>query len=591
MALALSRPLFPLAYNQTISDWIITNMQDFDNNNQKTFNNKDRMVTTFRNDLLMMLFQNAVRKYAISETYQGYDVSTQIPVQIIKKLNFGAFVKENKSGVPTLYIDKKQLENDFNTKAWMKGTTAKNSYTSRGLYALEPSFFSSNKQVGQTEFYKFVAEREYLRSIYPISEIKDMEGYSDELDITKAEFPEASSEKQVRMTYERVLAQRALENTFNPQQLFKSKRSSFALQFATMMKKHPELSNKYTVLQKMKVDYASDKNSNEKTRFNLYINENKYNNSVSNLYYKNLKDLADPTIRKVSDPAENKRISDFFGKVPMIAFYQSGLNKTKLNFVSVVNYQPFIDVLNQEIQKMEGILGSENSSDFLRAYFNQFLTENSRGNRNRNSFKNYFLADDLSKIPNTRDTSGQRYGVTETINPQVFVYSNLQSQKSHYAKILEMNPDITLVYNMTAKEIADPKVQFGGQNMIRSLSPGAIGIPTSQDTVKDNFSKLAPKDYDKVKKGWEVMFAEAKKRMDNGEFIGLSREGFGDPNIMPQELFVYLSKRLFEEFQYINPGSTQFQEVMDTINNMQDITDEEILQIFDDENDPFKCKI
>jgi hypothetical protein len=24
---------------------------------------------------------------------------------------------------------------------------------------------------------------------------------------------------------------------------------------------------------------------------------------------------------------------------------------------------------------------------------------------------------------------------------------------------------------------------------------------------------------------------------------------------------------------------------------MQDITDEEILQIFDDENDPFKCKI
>ena len=591
MALALSRPLFPLAYNQTISNWIITNMEDFDNNNQKTFNNKDRMVTTFRNDLMMMLFQNAVRKYAISETYQGYDVSTQIPVQIIKKLNFGAYVAENKSGVSTLYIDKKQLENDFNTKAWMKGTTAKNSYTSRGLYALEPSFFSSNKQVGQTEFYKFVAEREYLRSIYPISEIKEMEGYSDELEITKSEFPEASAEKLVRMTYERTLAQRALENTFNPQQLFKSKRSSFALQFATMMKKHPELSNKYTVLQKMKVDYASDKNSSEKTRFNLYINENNYNNSVSNLYYKNLKDLANPAIKKVADPIENKRISDYFTKVPMVAFYQSGLNKTKLNFVSVVNYQPLVDILNQEIDKMKGILGSENSSDFLRAYFNQFLTENSRGNRNRNSFKNYFLADDLSKITNTRDASGQRYGVTETINPQVFVYSNLQNQKSHYEKILEMNPDITLMYNMTAKEVANPKTQFGGQNMIRVLSPGAIGLPTSQDTVKDNFSKLAPADYAKVKKGWEMMFAEAKKRMDNGEFIGLSREGFGDPNIMPQELFVYLSKRLFEEFQYINPGSTQFTEVMDTINKMQDITDEEILQIFDDENDPFKCKI
>ena len=87
------------------------------------------------------------------------------------------------------------------------------------------------------------------------------------------------------------------------------------------------------------------------------------------------------------------------------------------------------------------------------------------------------------------------------------------------------------------------------------------------------------------------MFSEAKKRIDNGEYIALSREGYGDPNIMPEELFVYLSKRLFEEFQYINPGSTQYEEVMDTINSMQDITDEEILQIFDDENDPFKCKI
>jgi hypothetical protein len=585
LALALSRPLFPLSYNPVISDWIITNMKDFDNKNSETFNNKDRMVTTFRNDLIMMLFQNAVRKYAISESYQGYDVATSIPVEIIKKLNFGAYVKENKVGVPTLYIDKKQLENDFKSKAWMKNTTAKNSYLSRGLYPLEPTFFSSNKNIGETEFYKFVAEREYLRSIYPISEITKMEGFKDELDITKAEYPTFANEKQVRMTYERILAHRALENSFNPQQLFKTKRSAFALQFATFMKKHPELANKFAILQKMKVDYNADK-----TRFNLFVNENKYNNSISNLYYKNLKDLANPTIKKVSDPAENRRISDFFAKVPMVAFYQAGLNKTKVNFTSVVNYDSFIDVLNQEVKSLEGILNSDNSNAFLRAYFNQFLTENRRG-KNRNEFKNYFLADDLSKITDTRDASGQRYGVTETINPQVFVFSNLQAQRSHYQKILDMNPDITLMYNMTAKEIANPNIQFSGQNIIRALSPGAIGLPTSQDTVKDNFSKLDPKDYDKVIKGWEIMLSEAKKRIDNREFIALSKEGYGDPSIMPEKLFVYLSRRLFEEFQYINPGSTQYQEVMDTINSMQDITDEEILQIFDDENDPFKCKI
>ena len=202
-----------------------------------------------------------------------------------------------------------------------------------------------------------------------------------------------------------------------------------------------------------------------------------------------------------------------------------------------------------------------------------------------------FLADDLRGLKLIREKDGQRYGVSETINPQVFIYYNLESQRSHYQKILDMNPDITLMYNMTAKEVSNPSIQFGGQNMIRELSPGAIGLPTSQDTAKDNFSKLSANDYQKVITAWELMLSEGKNRIDNGENIGLSAEGYGDPNIMPEKLFVYLSRRLYEEFQYINPGSTKYKEVMDTINSMQNITDEEILQIFDEENDPFKCKL
>ena len=46
---------------------------------------------------------------------------------------------------------------------------------------------------------------------------------------------------------------------------------------------------------------------------------------------------------------------------------------------------------------------------------------------------------------------------------------------------------------------------------------------------------------------------------------------------MPQELFVYLSKRLFEEFQYVNPGSTMYNEIKKMINVQQGISDEEIL--------------
>jgi Fe-S-cluster formation regulator IscX/YfhJ len=60
---------------------------------------------------------------------------------------------------------------------------------------------------------------------------------------------------------------------------------------------------------------------------------------------------------------------------------------------------------------------------------------------------------------------------------------------------------------------------------------------------------------------------------------------------MPQELFVYLSKRLYEEFGYMNPNSIQFQEMYETVTNLQGISDEEILQQREAEEDPFKCDI
>ena len=58
---------------------------------------------------------------------------------------------------------------------------------------------------------------------------------------------------------------------------------------------------------------------------------------------------------------------------------------------------------------------------------------------------------------------------------------------------------------------------------------------------------------------------------------------------LPQELFVYLSKRLFEEFRYVNPGSTMYSQVNDLIGEAQGITDEEILSALQLEEDPFKC--
>ena len=58
---------------------------------------------------------------------------------------------------------------------------------------------------------------------------------------------------------------------------------------------------------------------------------------------------------------------------------------------------------------------------------------------------------------------------------------------------------------------------------------------------------------------------------------------------MPQELFVYLSRRLYEEFGYLNPGSMMFQEVKEVLSKTQGISDEEILAELELTEDPFNC--
>jgi len=58
---------------------------------------------------------------------------------------------------------------------------------------------------------------------------------------------------------------------------------------------------------------------------------------------------------------------------------------------------------------------------------------------------------------------------------------------------------------------------------------------------------------------------------------------------MPQELFVYLSRELYDKFRYLNPGSLLFKEVNELVSDKQGVSDDEILQTYGFESDPFNC--
>jgi len=81
-----------------------------------------------------------------------------------------------------------------------------------------------------------------------------------------------------------------------------------------------------------------------------------------------------------------------------------------------------------------------------------------------------------------------------------------------------------------------------------------------------------------------------KARLEQNLPIAFSTVGYGDPKLMPEELFVYLSKRLYEEFGYLNPGSLEFDSFNELVKSVEPITDEEIEIMMELEEDPFKCK-
>jgi len=583
LALQVGRPLFKMRYHPLITKWMIINDQDIRNSLPKTFgeNNRDQYVDTFRNDMVSLILQNTLRQYNIDKFYKSYNVEESIPVEFVNLPKYGVYVKPNKSGIPTMYIDKIALEKEFENKSWSKSATDELSYTNKGLYPLPISTFMNNGNSNKEEYFRYVAEREYLRSITPFNEVSKTDEFIGELKKIKESKKTLPYEKQVRLAYEKIISDKALSNTFNPSHLFKNAESAFAIRLNNILIKYPKLKLDYDVLEVMKVD--SDK---ENKLFNIYVTEKDYTNAVSNIYHKNLLDLANPQIKKVADEAENKYISDFFSQLPLFAFLQSGLNKTKFNFVNIVDYTPFIDVVESEKNKLISLLNNEEKGlAFLDQYYKAFNKQNNIYNSEKSRFKDYFM-----NMTQEKGATKSEYTLEPTINEFVYKYNDGDLTNVHYKNLVNANPTTVFINSTTDLELRDPGKQFKGQSYINKAAKGMnIALITALNNPVDNLSTVPASKYSVVKNKWEEAIQNMKELIESGNKIALSSKGYGDSTVMPQELFVYLSRRLYEEFGYINPNSTMFTDMLDLVAEKQGISDAEINSLFTEEEDPFKC--
>ncbi len=699
LALSLAAPLFKLRYNSAIRKFI-KGKDDAGDLLQaviSTFGEagRDNYLNTFRNDLVTYIFQNTLVKTDIKKGYMSYDTK-ELPAKQMVSDNFGAFVKTNTDGSKTLFYNLENLEKEYLSEKWKNTSQKPNYYSSLGLHPLPANTFTIAKGQNSKAYARFVMEREYLRSVYPIAETG----------LDKA-------------NYEEFLANRALDNTFNVNHLFSDPKNAFAIRLYDIILTNPKLVNKFDILSKLQLD-----NNTENTMFNLELVDRDIDNIKANIYTKNLSDLANPVLLKslatelsLSDQ-EIENITDIFSRLPLFAYLQSGINKTKANLVPYVSTKPFLDIMDDAVKDFTGLLADSGKAErVLQDFYDKFNTQNSYDNKDKNRFKNYFTDINfdkieskavtpkvqtptegkkkelftfekgmekksfrgkplsfVDKIPTAKDTvvamrnnrttglitidakamaqkfidkawtkpakqlddsyakplsenefksanefftfalihevkhdtifkqEGENTGAYEdrinqaaledlrknyntqpqaeaevetqylitTNESNVFIFDDSKTKTAdYYRQLTSANSTVGFVYNASKQEI-EKNLTLPEQSLLRFVSPDtALPFITSLDTNSDNFSTLASENYQSIKNYFDRKIQELKNAKDSGFKIALPIEGIGNVNKMPEELFVYLSKRLFEELGYLNPGSTMYQDIKEILSNKQ----------------------
>jgi hypothetical protein len=199
-----------------------------------------------------------------------------------------------------------------------------------------------------------------------------------------------------------------------------------------------------------------------------------------------------------------------------------------------------------------------------------------------------------TRIAQPTETEDTPFELKETDRTNVFQYQDQLGDKDFYEKLVDANQTVVFVRNNVNETYSNKKKNFGGQQELDKFAGNmTMNITTSLTKLGDNFQNLPKQAYAEVMRLWEEEIAHIQS-INDGQTkftpIAFPETGFGDPALMPQELFVYLSTRLFDAFGYVNPGSAMYNEMQKRTEIAEGLTDQEILDQLGLEEDPFKCE-
>ena len=277
----------------------------------RTWDDQDKLVDQFFNQLMGAFFQNSLRYFNINklDSYKGFGVSDKTPVKPIANLEkhgVAITMDENRENA-VIHIDKKSLRALYPIRE-------KSEYRQKGYMPLE-----QGTTISDQEFFHFTIEREYLRHLMAPKEVSATpiaaRYYKENLITEKKREGEADDAFDTRMkkrAYEQTLRDMALDNIFLPWRLFNS-RDSMAQRLVNIQESRPDLLKRYPILQNLKgVGFE-----NIKDLKNIKLRNNQISGSEINVYHENIIKL-----QQSDDPA----VSSFFKTLPFFAVMQSNYN-------------------------------------------------------------------------------------------------------------------------------------------------------------------------------------------------------------------------------------------------------------------------
>jgi hypothetical protein len=425
-----------------------------------------------------------------------------------------------------------QLNQDFDKGLYLRSNANSDSYESRKLAPISAQAFPGivkkdrddnpvvviNEKL-RADFIEFGLEREYLRQTIPLESVKNTKefetrrkrlmasGYS-EYRQNDGESAEEYMDRLNGPTYEDMLANKTLTNTYNIWQLFRSGDNTIAQELMDIITNYPEMgkSTKYSMLKQfMPLGIPNDVLYKNISNFML-INYSNLDEGLISEYNNQWNDLANPNKDKVIDNKEaNIYISNFFENLPLYAFLQSGMDSGKFSLASVMPYGKYKEVMDRASEKFIAKLETTDSDKILKGLKQLFEIENSGKNKKLRG-RGPLLKVDISNLPDAE------YSIYE----QPFI-----------ERVMNDNNIPIGVFNITNNYNKDGRVYPVTREQIDKLitnNPSVIFLLSPADLIKLT-NVLTTDEINKAK----ININDAiNKIISTGTDVVIYPEGFGD---------------------------------------------------------------